>query len=213
VPVNPVRSEGGAWEQQSGAATPRRCNLESNHPPTRHRTGGLPRTQLSRRGPGGRLHGPDDAQVEPRRTTALALAAAPASLCVCHEPTRRGWLLLTRVAVVRNRDRGRGRSCSTWISGCWMGSQPRGVRVIASRVSSSQPQLALAWPGARRGSGRRVSAFHAKAQVSPDHCGDAIWLRIVGPACRRVRSLSSAQGRGTGGHARDARGSRRAGLS
>ena len=38
-----IACRGGASEQQSGAATPRRCNLESRRPPARHGTPGSPR--------------------------------------------------------------------------------------------------------------------------------------------------------------------------
>ena len=43
------RAAGGAWEQQSGDATPRQSNLESRRPPARHGTRGLPREEQWRR--------------------------------------------------------------------------------------------------------------------------------------------------------------------
>jgi hypothetical protein len=46
--ANTSRAAGGAWEQQSGVATPGRCNLESRRAPARHGTRGSPRTQESR---------------------------------------------------------------------------------------------------------------------------------------------------------------------
>jgi hypothetical protein len=41
--ANTSRAAGGAWEQQSGVATPGRCNLESRRAPARHGTRGSPR--------------------------------------------------------------------------------------------------------------------------------------------------------------------------
>jgi hypothetical protein len=43
--ANTSRAAGGAWEQQSGVATPGRCNLESRRAPARHGTRGSPRLQ------------------------------------------------------------------------------------------------------------------------------------------------------------------------
>jgi hypothetical protein len=58
-----------------------------------------------------------------RATTASAIAAAPPLLCLCHEPSSRGWLLLGQDATVRDRRRGPGDCARHRSQVRWIGSQ------------------------------------------------------------------------------------------
>lgn len=102
---------------------------------------------------------PSPMRIGRRSQSLLSGRGDPSGRVRCHALRSRSWLLLRGDAAVRDRDRGPGDRArhGSRVAG-WAPSRA-GVRVIATRVSSSQPQLARAWPDARRGSGPGVSAY------------------------------------------------------